>query len=395
MLLENTKLNGRNLNIAGKQRVLSQRSLFLLKKITESKDKSNKNLHIQILKNELYTFKKHHNQIIQIKAGNLLETSLKISTSDQRNINTYIFKIENYLKQLESGIEEDIQREFNKFADFVFISLFSSLDTIVSKLQNKDEKKYLFLVNVLFFLTFTRFLLLTFELKFVYRPLNKNLKIKNEKLKVASNRLLNESKLLRSAKHLVIKNNNVDISNALNRKLRTLTNSFFKQLKEDLFFNQLDKKTHKKFKNLLSLHNEFSKLISIRGDIDHSKIDLNKVLSIHFKTEEIDVKFLHNATIKGNPFLMEIFFNELSSIIKSPNFKYSKVLVEHINDQFCLSIKQLNHKSFDLSSQKMKKLEFLIQKNGAQVHVKGDTIQFNFEVVHLTVSSDFKQMSYN
>lgn len=377
MLLDNTKKNSRKLNIAGKQRVLSQRSLFLLKTITESNDESTKRLNIQILANELNTFKKHQKLISKNETGPFFDSPLKINDMDQNNIDTYIFKIESYLEHLIRGQESKTKREFSKFAEFVFSSLYESLDRIVSKLESKDTYRYSILVKVLFLLMFTRVILLTIELKFIYKPLNKNLKLKNDKLRVASSKLYKESKLIRSAKHIVIKNNNIDISNALNKKLRNLTYLFFKRLKSDLFFNQLDRTTLKNFQNLLELHNDFDNLIGLRGNITLRPYTLNKKLKEFFKENEIEIKYNHQTSIKGNKYLLEILFSEIKTLL---NTKESKLKVEHLNNQICLTLIQSEELELIISDQKMKKLEFLILKNNGKLRVDKNGLKVYFDI---------------
>lgn len=379
ILIESNNENGRKLNIAGKQRVISQRSIFLIKSIVYSSNALKASDLTDMLKQEVASFKQHNSEILKNNNKPFLNTSLNINSNDLKNIKKFIFKIEYYYSLLDKGEDDQVIKEFEVFSDFVFYELYSSLDNVVLKLQYEDKKKYSLMVAALFLLMLMGMALVVCSVRFVYQPLSKNLTMKGNRLKKVKKKLYKKSKSLRSAQNQVIRNSNVDILNIVNTNLRHITEEFAEILKGDNSYFELSTSSRRELDELTNLIDNFTSLSSLKQKVQVVPLDLNQSIYKYFSKDSIKFHFDHEITFEGNSFLMGILFKELNKYLHVSKTIDTNISIEHVNDNLYISLVQAGNVLFSLCDSKIKMFEFLAQKNGAKVIISDNRMTFDFE----------------
>jgi len=381
-MLENEKGNGKTLNIAGKQRVYTQRSVYLLNMISQvSSDKDRSKL-ISTLVKEFEEFKINHKKIINHKDKKditMMETSLHIGKENLNTIQIYITKMEYIISKIRFNDQNIAQESLSEFNAFVFNELYMVLDQVVFLLQRKDETRYLVMIKTLFFLMFGRIALIFIEARFVYRPLNKSLKRKKSRLNIVKEKLNKESKSLKQARHYAIKGGNHDVINEVNISLRKLNLKFLEKLKNDSIFNHLLAETRKDFNEVYSLTMNYSDLVALKRPISLKPLNLKNMLKDQFLEKDLNLKFSHEFHIHAHSFLISLLLKEYSDLLKSPLYNNAEIKIEHINNKIHMSLFSKKSSGMDLPDNKKNLIEFLVQKNKGRFRIDNNNLYVSFE----------------
>ncbi len=389
-MLENKKGNGKTLNMAGKQRVLSQRSTYLLRELTQDNNEEERIELISKLEKELNRFKLHHNQIIHHKDSKditMMETELNIGDKNLKVIQSYIKQMNRFVDLAKDNKEHTFSSEVSTFSAFVFNDLYQVLDQVVFILQRKDEIRYSVMIKTLFFLMLGRILLIGIEARFVYRPLNKSLTRKKTRLNIVKEKLSKESKSLKQARRHVIRGASLDIANEINSNIRRLTLDFLNKLRFESMFSDLPIETVKEYEHIISLTRHYEDLVTLKHQADLETINLKDALDFYFTPSEMDVRFDHNLYIDANPFMLNILIKECATLLQGPLYKYQQLKIEHINRKIVLTLKANEKSKTKFDDNKKRMLEFLTQKNIGLFNLVDENLSISFEISNLKQDS--------
>ncbi|WP_299674006.1 ATP-binding protein [uncultured Tenacibaculum sp.] len=310
--LKQKKADANTINVAGKQRMLSQRITNEFCAIDRGAKSS------EFLNELLYQWKGAHSLLISRSNHNVLSNEDFNVSVELKKLDKYIVFVEKQMKLLgktKLDLEEITQNQNNFLAE---------MDAIVKALEKNSDKKLSFIVQIEYLLFIIALLILILEVYFIYRPIEKELKKssivleeKNEKLEHTFEKIKEKNKELNEITYIA--------SHDLQEPLRTVSSmvdmfssrykeSFDEQGKMMLgFIESATGRMRNLVKDLLEYsvlgqNRELSK-VNCNEVINDVRKDLNQIIL----KNDADIKWKNLPEVTGYKSELRLLFQNLIS----------------------------------------------------------------------------------